>query len=118
MLKLSKKPTICLESADSYHNVVCEDRTIRKSLFANIENCAEVTKVTIPSNVEGVELDAFVDFVNLREAEILGSVEGVEYLLGTTTLDIDWKNPAELAEHLKRGRYISVERTRSWSNWN
>ena len=61
----------------------------------------------------------FEDFVNLREAEIWGYVEGVERSLGTVaSLDIDWKDPAELAEHLKSGCYIVVKRTRSWRDWN
>lgn len=118
-LVLSKKPAICLENDDDYRNVIFEGKTITKSLFADVENCAEFTKVTIPENVEGIDGDAFEDFVNLREAEILGSVEGVERSLGTgATLDIDWKNPAELAEHLKSGCYIEIKRGRSWRDWN
>lgn len=118
-LVLSKKPAILLENDDDYRIVIFEGTKITKSLFADIENCAEFTKVTIPGNVEGIEGDAFEDFANLREAEILGSVEGVERSLGTVaTLDIDLKNPAELAEHLKSGCYIEVKRTRSWRDWN
>lgn len=118
-LVLSRKPAIFLESDDDHRQVIFEGKTITKSLFADIENCAEFTKVTIPENVEGVTGDAFEDFANLQEAEILGSVEGVERSLGTVaTLDIDWKNPAELAEHLKSGCYIVVKRMRSWRDWN
>lgn len=118
-LVLSKKPAILLENDDDYRNVIFEGKTITKSLFANVENCAEFTKVTIPENVEGIAGDAFEDFVNLREAEIWGSVEGVEHSLGTVaTLDIYWKNPAELAEHLKSGCYIEIKRGRSWRDWN
>lgn len=118
-LVISKKPAILLESDDDYRKVIFEGTTITKSLFADIDNCAEFTKVTIPENVEGIEGDAFEDFANLREAEILGYVEGVECSLGTVaTLDIDWENPAELAEHLKSGCYIEVKRRRSWSDWN
>ena len=118
-LVLSRKPAICLENDDDYRKIIFEGKTITKSLFADIENCAEFTKVTIPENVEGIDEDAFEDFVNLREAEILGYVEGVERSLGTVaTLDIDWENPAELAEHLKSGYYIVVKRTRSWRDWN
>lgn len=118
-LVLSKKPAILLGNDDDYSKVIFEGNTITKSLFADIDNCAEFTKVTIPENVEGVEGDAFEDFANLREAEIWGSVEGVERSLGTAaTLDIDWENPAELAEHLKSGCYIEIKRTRSWRDWN
>ena len=118
-LVISKKPAICLENDDDYRKVIFEGTTITKSLFADIENCAEFTKVTIPENVEGIDEDAFEDFVNLREAEIWGSVEGVERSLGTVaTLDIDWENPAEFAEHLKSGCYIEIKRGRSWRDWN
>ena len=118
-LVLSKKPAILLENDDDYRKIIFEGKTITKSLFADIENCAEFTKVTIPENVEGVRGDAFEDFVNLQEAEIWGDVEGVERSLGTVaTLDIDWKDPAELAEHLRSGCYIEVKRGRSWSDWN
>lgn len=118
-LVLSRKPAIFLENDDDYRKVIFEGTTITKSLFADIENCAEFTKVTIPENVDGIRGDAFEDFVNLQEAEILGSVEGVERSLGTVaTLDIDWKDPAELAEHLKSGCYVEIKRGRSWRNWN
>ena len=118
-LVLSRKPAIYLENDDDYHQIIFEGKTITKSLFADIENCAEFTKVTIPGNVVGICGDAFEDFVNLREAEIWGYVEGVERSLGTVaSLDIDWKDPAELAEHLKSGCYIVVKRTRSWRDWN
>ena len=82
-LMLSRKPAICLESDDDYRKIIFEGKTITKSLFADIENYAEFTKVTIPENVEGVRGDAFEEFVNLQEAEILGYVEGVERSLGT-----------------------------------
>lgn len=118
-LVLSRKPAICLENDDDYRKVIFEGTTITKSLFADIENCAEFTKVTIPENVEGVTGDAFEDFANLREAEIWGYVYEVKRSLGGGgTLDIDWENPAELAEHLKSGCYIVVKRTRSWRDWN
>ena len=110
-LVLSRKPAICLESDDDYRKIIFEGKTITKSLFADIDNRAEFTKVTIPENVEGVTGDAFEDFFNLREAEIWGSVEGVERSLGTVaTLDIDWKDPAELAEHLRSGCYVEIKR--------
>ena len=118
-LVISKKPAILLESDNDYRNVIFEGKTITKSLFADIENCAEFTKVTIPENVEGIRGDAFEDFANLREAEIWGYVYEVKRSLGEgVTLDIDWENPAELAEHLKSGCYIVVKRTRSWRDWN
>ena len=118
-LVLSKKLAICLENDDDYRKIIFEGKTITKSLFADIENCAEFTKVTIPENVEGIDEDAFEDFVNLREAEILGYVEGVERSLGTVaTLDIDWENPAELAEHLRSGCYVEIKRAMSWRDWN
>ena len=118
-LVLSKKPAILLENDDDYRTVIFEGKTITKSLCAAIDNCAEFTKVTIPENVEGVTGDAFEEFVNLREAEILGYVEGVERSLGTVaTLDIDWKDPAELAEHLKSGCYVEIKRGLRWRDWN
>lgn len=118
-LVLSKKPAILLENDDDYRKIIFEGKTITKSLFAGVENCAEFTKVTIPENVEGVRGDAFEDFVNLQEAEILGYVEGVERSLGmVATLDIDWENPAEFAEHLRSGCYIEIKRERSWRDWN
>ena len=70
VLVLSRKPAILLENDDDYRTVIFEGKTICKSLFADIENCAEFTKVTIPENVEVVSNNAFEDFVNLREAEI------------------------------------------------
>ena len=118
-LVLSRKPAILLENDDDYRKIIFEGKTITKSLFANIENCAEFTKVTIPENVVGVRGDAFEEFANLREAEILGYVEGVERSLGTVaTLDIDWKDPAVLAEHLRSGSYVEIKRAMSWRDWN
>ena len=118
-LVLTRKPAIYLENDDDYRKIIFEGKTITKSLFDGVENCAEFTKVTIPENVEGVTGDAFEEFANLREAEIWGYVEGVERSLGTVaSLDIDWKDPAELAEHLRSGCYIVVKRTRSWRDWN
>ena len=118
-LELSKNPSILLENDDDYRTVIFEGKTITKSLFANIDNCAEFTKVTIPENVEGVTGDAFEEFVNLQESEILGYVEGVERSLGTVaSLDIDWKDPAVLAEHLRSGSYVEIKRGRSWRDWN
>lgn len=118
-LVISKKPAILLRNDDDSRIVIFEGKTITKSLFDNIENCAEFTKVTIPGNVEGIEGDAFEDFANLREAKIWGYVEGVKRSLGrVATLDIDWENPAELAEHLKSGCYIEVKCRRSWRDWN
>jgi hypothetical protein len=118
-LVLSRKPAIYLENDDDYRTVIFEGKTITKSLFADIENCAEFTKVTIPENVEGVRGDAFEEFVNLQEAEILGYVEGVERSLGrVATLDINWKRPTVLAEHLKSGSYVEIKRGRSWCDWN
>jgi hypothetical protein len=116
---LSRKPAICLESDNDYRNVIFEGKTITKSLFADIDNCAEFTKVTIPENVEGIRGDAFEDFVNLREAEIWGYVYEVKRSLGgCVTLDINWKNSAELAEHLRSGCYVEIKRTHSWRDWN
>ena len=118
-LVLSRKPAICLESDNDYRNIIFEGKTITKSLFADIENCAEFTKVTIPENVEGVRGDAFEDFANLQEAEIWGYVYEVKRSLGGGgTLGVDWKRPTVLAEHLRSGCYIEVKRGRSWSDWN
>ena len=118
-LVLSKKPAILLENDDDYRTVIFEGKTITKSLFADIDNCAEFIKVTIPENVEGVRGDAFEEFVNLREVEIWGYIEGVERSLGrVATLNIDWKDHAELAEHLKSGSYVEIKRGRSWRDWN
>jgi hypothetical protein len=118
-LVLSKKPSILLENDDDYRTVIFEGKTITKSLFADIDNCAEFTKVTIPENVVGVTGDAFEEFVNLREAEIWGYVEGVERSLGTVaTLDINWKRPTVLAEHLRSGCYVEIKRAMSWRDWN
>ena len=118
-LVLSRKPAILLENDDDYRTVIFEGKTITKSLFADIDNCAEFTKVTIPENVEGVRGDAFEEFVNLQEAEIWGYVEGVERSLGTVaSLNIDWKRPTVLAEHLRSGCYVEIKRAMSWRDWN
>ena len=112
---LTRKPAIWFESDDDYRKIIFEGKTITKSLFADIDNYAEFTKVTIPKNVEGVTGDAFEEFVNLREVEIWGYVEGVERSLGTVaTLDIDWKDPAELAEHLRSGCYVEILKRMFW----
>jgi hypothetical protein len=47
-LVLSKKPSILLENDDDYRNVIFKGKTMTKSLFADIDICAEFTKVTIP----------------------------------------------------------------------
>ena len=118
-LVLTRKPAICLDSDDDYRKIIFEGKTITKSLFADIENCAEFTKVTIPENVEGVRGDAFEDFANLREAEIWGYVYEVKRSLGGGgTLGVDWKKPAVLAEHLKSGCYVEIKRAMSWRDWN
>jgi hypothetical protein len=118
-LVLSKKPSILLENDDDYRTVIFEGKTITKSLFADIDNCAEFTKVTIPENVVGVTGDAFEEFVNLREVEIWGYVKGVERSLGrVATLDINWKRPTVLAEHLSSGCYVEIKRAMSWRDWN
>ena len=118
-LVLSRKPAIYLENDDDYRKIIFEGKTITKSLFDGVESCAEFTKVTIPENVEGVRGDAFEDFANLHEAEILGEVEGVERSLGGGgTLGINWKNPTELAEHLRSGCYVEIKRRRGWDGWN
>ena len=118
-LVLSKKPSILLENDDDYRTVIFEGKTITKSLFADIDNCAEFTKVTIPENVEGVTGDAFEEFVNLQEAEIWGYVYEVKRSLGGgVTRDINWKRPTVLAEHLRSGCYVEIKRGRSWSDWN
>ena len=114
-LVLSRKPAICLESDDDYRKIIFEGKTITKSLFADIDNCAEFTKVTIPENVEGVTDDTFEEFVNLREAEILGYVYDVKRLLGAVAeLTVNWKNPTELAEHLRSGCYVEILKRMFW----
>ena len=119
VLVISKKPAILLENDDDYRKVIFEGKTITKSLFADIENCAEFTKVTIPENVEGIRGDAFEDFANLREAEILGYVYEVKRSLGGgVTLGVDWKRPTVLAEHLRSGCYVEIKRAMSWRDWN
>lgn len=118
-LVLSKKPAIWLENDDDYRKVTFEGKTICKSLFADIENCAEFTNVTIPENVVGVTGDAFEGFVNLREVEIWGYVYEVKRSLGGgVTLDINWKRPSVLAEHLRSGSYVEIKRAMSWRDWN
>ena len=118
-LVLSRKPAICLESDDDYRKIIFEGKTITKSLFADIENCAEFTKITIPENVEGVRGDAFEEFVNLQEAEIWGYIYEVKRSLGGGgTLGVDWKRPTVLAEHLRSGCYVEIKRGRSWRDWN
>lgn len=118
-LVLSKKPAIYLDNDDDYRTVIFEGKTITKSLFDNIENCAEFTKVTIPENVEGVRGDAFEDFANLQEVEILGYVYEVKRSLGGgVTRDINWENPAKLAEHLRSGSDVEIKRAMSWRDWN
>ena len=114
-LVLSRKPAICLESDDDYRKIIFEGKTITKSLFADIDNCAEFTKVTIPENVEGVTDDAFEEFVNLREAEIWGYVSDVKRLLGAVAeLTVNWKNPTDLAEHLRSGCYVEILKRMFW----
>lgn len=118
-LVLSRKPAIYLENDDDYRKIIFEGKTITKSLFDGVENCAGFTKVTIPENVEGVRGDAFEDFANLQEAEILGEVEGVERSLGGGgTLGVDWEKPTVLAEHLRSGSYVEIKRRRGWGGWN
>ncbi|MBO7263221.1 MAG: hypothetical protein J6U93_01725 [Alistipes sp.] len=118
-LVLSKKPSILLENDDDYRTVIFEGKTITKSLFADIDNCAEFTKVTIPENVEGVTGDAFEEFVNLREVVICGYVYEVKRSLGGgVTRDINWKKPTVLAEHLRSGCYVEIKRGLSWRDWN
>lgn len=118
-LVLSRKPAIYLENDDDYRKIIFEGKTITKSLFADIENCAEFTRVTIPENVEGVRGDAFEEFVNLREAEILGYVYEVKRSLGGCgTLGVDWGKPTVLAEHLRSGYYVEIKRAMSWRDWN
>ena len=118
-LVLSRKPAILLENDDDYRKIIFEGKTITKSLFADIDNCAEFTKVTIPENVEGVTGDAFEEFVNLREVEICGYVYEVKRSLGGgVTRDINWKNPTDLAEQLRSGCYVEIKRGRSWRDWN
>lgn len=113
-LVLSKKPAIYLENDDDSRIVIFEGKTITKSLFADIENCAEFTEVTIPGNVEGIEGDAFEDFVNLREAGILGYVYDVKRSFMDGAIGVNWKKPAVLAESLKSGRYIEIRRDIDW----
>ena len=118
-LVLSRKPAILLENDDDYRQIIFEGKTITKSLFDGVENCAEFTKVTIPENVVGIRGEAFEDFTNLQEAEIWGYVEGVERSLGTVaSLNIDWKKPTVLAEHLRSGCYVEIKRAMSWRDWN
>lgn len=118
-LVLSKKPAICLENDDDSRKIIFEGKTITKSLFDGVENCAEFTKVTIPENVEGVTGDAFEEFVNLQEAEIWGYVYEVKRSLGGDgTLGVDWKKPTVLAEHLRSGCYVEIKRGLSWRDWN
>ena len=118
-LVLSRKPAILLENDDDYRQIIFEGKIITKSLFDGVENCAEFTKVTIPENVVGIRGEAFEDFANLQEAEIWGYVEGVERSLGTVaSLNIDWKKPTVLAEHLRSGCYVEIKRAMSWRDWN
>jgi hypothetical protein len=118
-LVLSRKPAILLENDDDYRTIIFEGKTITKSLFDGVENCAEFTKVTIPENVEGVTGDAFEEFVNLREAEIWGYVYEVKRSLGGDgTLGVDWKKLSVLAEHLRSGCYVEIKRAMSWRDWN
>ena len=118
-LVLSRKPAILLENDDDYRQIIFEGKTITKSLFDGVENCAEFTKVTIPENVVGIRGEAFEDFANLQEAEIWGYVEGVERSLGTVaSINIDWKKPTVLAEHLRSGCYVEIKRAMSWRDWN
>ena len=118
-LVLSRKPAILLENDDDYRKIIFEGKTITKSLFADIENCAEFTKVTIPENVVGVRGDAFEEFVNLQEAEIWGYVYEVKRSFGGgVTFGVDWKRPTVLAEHLRSGSYVEIKRAMSWHDWN
>ena len=118
-LVLTRKPAICLESDDDYRKITFEGKTITKSLFADIENCAEFTKITIPENVVGITGDAFEDFTNLQEAEIWGYVYEVKRSLGGGgTLGVDWKRPTVLAEHLRSRSYVEIKRAMSWRDWS
>ena len=118
-LVLTRKPAILLENDDDYRKIIFEGKTITKSLFDGVENCAEFTKVTIPENVEGVTGDAFEDFANLQEAEIWGYVYEVKRSLGgCVTLDVNWEKPTVLAEHLRSGSYVEIKRERGWRDWN
>ena len=118
-LVLTRKPAIYMENNDDYRMIIFEGKTITKSLFADIENCAEFTKVTIPENVVGITGDVFEDFTNLQEAEIWGYVYEVKRSLGGgVTLGVDWKRPTVLAEHLRSGSYVEIKRAMSWRDWN
>ena len=118
-LVLTRKPAIYMENNDDYRMIIFEGKTITKSLFADIENCAEFTKVTIPENVVGITGDAFEDFTNLQEAEIWCYVYEVKRSLGGgVTLGVDWKRPTVLAEHLRSGSYVEIKRVMSWRDWN
>ena len=118
-LVLSRKPAILLENDYDYRKIIFEGKTITKSLFADIDNCAEFTKITIPENVEGVTGDAFEEFANLQEAESWGYIYEVKRSLGGGgTLGVDWKRPTALAEHLKSGSYVEIKRAMSWRDWN
>ena len=84
-------------------------------LKSAIKNAGNKTESVVFSEIPAT----FEDFVNLREAEICGYVEGVERSLGrVASLNIDWKKPAALAEHLRSGSYVEIKRTRSWRDWN
>lgn len=79
-----------------------------------IGNPLAVVKMKIPSNVVFIHGDAFQTFVNLKEAVIDGNVYEVNEcnkLDGEVVSNLDFKDSTTLAEALKRGNLIKIQRS-------
>ncbi|MBR2015603.1 MAG: hypothetical protein IJ998_09345 [Alistipes sp.] len=70
-------------------------------------------------NLTFEDLEGALMLISFDTVDEDGVVEGVEHSLGTVaTLDLDWENSAELAEHIKSGCYVEIKRAMSWHDWN
>lgn len=70
-------------------------------------------------NLTFEDLEGALMLISFDTVDEDGVVEGVERSLGTVaTLDIDWENSAEFAEHLRSGCYVEIKRAMSWHDWN
>lgn len=79
-----------------------------------VENPSEIIRITIPEEVEFIQGNAFKDFVNLKEAVIDGDVYEVNEcnkLDGVVVSNLDFKDSTTLAEALKRGNPIKIQRS-------
>ena len=80
-------------------------RIIVKSDLALVESPGKVVQISIPAHVECINPGLFVDFVNLAEVEIRGTVFDVEWFGGAGRNN--WSislSASGLVEELKKGQ--------------